>query len=210
VIPLVPATKVCLASPTHGASNLLLGLVKSEGCTDDNGCMLFPAGARVPLKAIIKNTGNVRLRQLSLKSPWAGQQAQPSCELFSTQSFNTSQPWIAGMDVGVGQQVVCQGDYQTTLDDLKATQRTFGGAVELQLELQAQATVGQAGQAFLGATKAAILLAAVPQMTLRVDPLACKLPSAVPGERHGTCASQTCTQSCIALVLQEQATRRLV
>lgn len=86
------------------------------------------------------------------------------------------------MDVGVGQQVVCQGDYQTTLDDLKATQRTSGGAAELQLELKAQAIMGQARQPFMGATKTAIIFAAVPQLMLRVDPLACKLPNAAPGE----------------------------
>lgn len=97
------------------------------------------AGEIASLKATIVNTGNVRLRNLTIDWSWSIESGAAVCTLQQTLGQDQSALWVAGMDVPVGQQVVCLTSY-TTSDNSVAD-----GMPHIHLGVWVKSTVGQHG-----------------------------------------------------------------
>jgi hypothetical protein len=113
--------------------------------------------------------GNLRLRSPTWASPWGN--VQPACTAFG--DLQSSQPWVLGANIAVGQYVVCEGWYMVTDTDLQQATLSPGGAIQVQLSVSVQSTVGQTLMPINTTAGALVQVLAEPGLALHMDATKC-------------------------------------
>lgn len=78
-----------------------------------------------------------------------------------------------GADIAVGQYVVCEGQYKVTDSDLQQANRTQGSAIQVQLSVSVQASVGQTLTPISSTGGGLVQVLAEPGLALRMDATKC-------------------------------------
>ena len=127
------------------------------------------------MKVVAANTGSLRLRQPSLNGSWVAAWQQAVCKLQDIQKPDTAQLWVDGVDIGVGQEVVCTSDYQV------ANSTTSPASEQVPLQAYFSATAGQLGQQVVEWAQTTVVVVADPQSAAAihasVDVSTCTLPT---------------------------------
>jgi len=137
-------------------------------------------GVYVTLRVVVTNKGNVRLRNATINLPWT-EEGQYSCVFQPTLQPGPAQawPWLPGSDVDVDHQVVCHVSHWLTPQDLVFAEMMPNGAARRSVFIDVYATWGQTSgngtqqASMLGMGHTVLMVAALPAMTMTVDPSLC-------------------------------------
>jgi hypothetical protein len=132
--------------------------------------LLLPADTHITLHWQVANTGNTRLRALTVTPSWATEVAAttPTCSYASPDTGT----YTLGTDVAVGKTVVCSRQFLFTQDELEL------GATK-QLSIAAAATATDTPVAVTSDSPPATISVDVtidPSMTVNVDGTSCTMP----------------------------------
>lgn len=144
--------------------------------------------------------GHVQLRQVAFVGPWAGDAAPPTCVLHH--GAQQAGPW-ATSDIGVGEWVVCAGEYTVSNSDMSAA-ASNQAFVQLHATVNASAYVNQELDSW-AETAVAEVPVVPPPFTATVDTTTCQVPEAAGAELlgqrlcvgKGRAGSQLLTSSCL-------------
>jgi hypothetical protein len=96
---------------------------------------------------------------------------QPACTAYA--DSQPPQPWVLGSDIAVGQYVECTARYTVTDSDLQQATLASGGAIQVQLSVSVQASVGQILGPINSTAGALVQVLAEPGLAVQMDATKC-------------------------------------
>jgi hypothetical protein len=133
--------------------------------------VLLPAGTYVTLYWKVANTGNTRLRALTVTPSWAATEVAATTSSCTYATPDTGS-WTLGTDVAVGKAVECSRQFLFTQDELE-----LGASKSLSIITAATATDAAVAVTIDNAPAAVdIPVLIAPSLTVNVDGTSCTMP----------------------------------
>jgi hypothetical protein len=132
--------------------------------------LLLPADTHITLYWKVNNTGNTRLRALTVTPSWAATEAAPTTPTCHDTADNTT--FTLGSDVAVGKEVQCNRQFLFTQDELE-----LGATKVLSIAAAANAT-DAAAAVTIDSLPAPVSVGVLidPSLTVNVDGTSCTTP----------------------------------